>query len=148
MKNPLHIILAISLMAILTACASNVPQDRYNTQKGAAIGAGVGAIYGGLIGENVEGALIGSAVGTLLGAIIGNAADQSHQAAREAAITNKRIVYYDNQGGAVEAFPSPPSAQQQQTNCRKITKRVWDKGNLVSETVEEICEGEKTTRDY
>jgi uncharacterized protein YcfJ len=146
MKN---IVIAIGIAALLlsvVSCAPQYSQDRYNTQRGAAIGAAVGATYGGVIGRDVEGVLIGSGVGTLLGAIIGNAVDQSHQAAREAAMTNKRIVYYDNQGGAIEAIPGP--SEKQQTNCRKITKRVWDNGRLTSETVEEICEGEKRTRDY
>jgi len=81
----------------------------------------------------------------LLGVIFGNAVDQSQQAAREAAMTNKRVVYYDDHGGALEAIPG---AASQQTTCRKVTKRQWDKGTLVSETVEEICEGERSSRDY
>ena len=84
-------------------------------------------------------------MGTLLGAIIGNSIDQQQQAVREAALTNKRIVYHDNRDHAVEAIPGP---MDQHTQCRKVTKRVWDKGNLVSEKVEEVCEGEKNSSDY
>jgi len=58
---------------------------------------------------------------------------------------NKRVVYIDDRGQAVEAIPVQGS---QATNCRKVTKRHWDNGQLISETVEEICEGEKTTKDY
>jgi hypothetical protein len=29
-----------------------------------------------------------------------------------------------------------------------VTKREWDKGYLVSERVEEVCEGEKLTSEY
>jgi hypothetical protein len=29
-----------------------------------------------------------------------------------------------------------------------VTKRVWDKGYLVSESTEEICEGEKISNVY
>ena len=144
MKKVLTILAALAITITFVSCAT-MPQDRYNTQKGAAIGAGVGAIGGQIIGGNTEGTLIGAAVGTLLGAIIGNAADQQYEAAREAAITDKRVVYYDNQGGAVEAFPGPIDRQ---TDCRKVTKRVWNKGQLVSETVEEICEGKKSSTDY
>ena len=75
----------------------------------------------------------------------GNAADQDYQAARDAARLNKRVVYVDNRGRAVEAIPVQ---NDQQTNCRKVTKRQWDNGQLLSETVEEICEGEMTTRAY
>jgi hypothetical protein len=41
-----------------------------------------------------------------------------------------------------------PGPVDQHTECRKVTKREWDKGNLVSEKVEEVYEGEKFSRDY
>ena len=134
----------LTALALVTSCAGVYP-DRYNTQRGAAIGAGVGALAGQAIGHNTEGTLIGAGVGTLLGAIFGNAIDQQQLAVREAALTDKRIVYYDNQDHAIEAIPGPVD---QHTKCRKVTKREWDKGNLVSETVEEVCEGEKFSSDY
>ena len=147
MKNAMAtLLLAVFMFGIVSCATTNVPPDRYNTQRGAAVGAAVGALFGQAIGRNTEGTLLGAGIGTLLGSIIGNAVDQSHQAARDAAATNKRVVYYDNQGGAVEAIPGP--IDQQHTNCRKVTKRVWDKGQLMSETVEEICEGQKSTADY
>jgi len=144
MKQKATKLLLIAILVAVTSCAT-VPKERYNTQKGAAIGAGVGAVMGQAIGRDTEATLLGAGIGTLLGAIVGNAVDQSHQAARDAAVTNKRVVYYDDRGGAVEAIPGPVS---QQTNCRKVTKRTWNKGELVNETVEEICEGEKTSPDY
>ena len=143
MKKLFMILAVLAMVTTFTSCAT-VPRDRYNTQKGAAIGAGVGAVGGAILGD-LKGSLIGAGIGTLLGAVIGNAVDQQHQASRDAAVTNKRVVYYDDHGGAVEAFPGPSNKR---TDCRKVTKRVWDKGNLVSETVEEICEGEKSTTDY
>lgn len=134
----------LSVMLLSVSCAT-IPEDRYNTQKGAAIGAGIGALLGQAIGRDTEATLLGAGIGTLVGAIAGNAVDQEHQAARDAAALNKRVVYVDEQGRAVEAIPMQSS---QQTNCRKITKRQWDNGQLISETVEEICEGEKTSKDY
>ena len=128
MKKVFVILVMLTLAITFTSCAT-MPYDRYNTQKGAAIGAGLGAIGGQVIGRNTEGTLIGAAVGTLLGAIVGNATDQEYAAAREAAMTDKRVVYYDNHGGAVEAIPGPVD---QRTDCRKVTKRVWNKGTLVS----------------
>ena len=130
---------------ILSASCATIPEDRYNTQKGAAIGAGIGALLGQAIGRDTEGTLLGAGIGTVIGAIAGNAVDQDYQAARDAAMLNKRVVYVDDQGRAVEAIPVQSS---QQTNCRKVTKRHWDNGQLISETIEEICEGEKTTKDY
>ena len=144
MKKYLLSILLISVMSISVSCAT-IPEDRYDTQKGAAIGAGIGALLGQAIGRDTEGTLLGAGIGTVVGAIAGNAVDQDYQAARDAAALNKRVVYVDDQGRAVEAIPVQGS---QQTNCRKVTKRYWDNGQLISETVEEICEGEKTSKDY
>lgn len=144
MQKNMLIILSVAVMFFSVSCAT-IPEDRYNTQKGAAIGAGLGALLGQAIGRDTEGTLLGAGIGTVVGAIAGNAVDQDYQAARDAAALNKRVVYVDNQGQAVEAIPVQSS---QETNCRKVTKRHWDNGQLISETVEEICEGEKTTRDY
>ena len=144
MKRIIAGLLPLLLLLLITACAT-VPEDRYNTQKGAAIGAGIGALLGQAIGRDAEGTLLGAGIGTVVGAIAGNAVDQDYQAARDAAALNKRVIYVDRGGRAVEAIPVQDS---QETNCRKITKRQWDNGQLISESVEEICEGEKRTRDY
>ena len=136
--------LGFLVIAINYGCAGR-QYDRYNTQRGALIGAGAGSLAGLAIGRDAEGTLIGAAVGTLLGSIAGNAVDQDRAAAREAALTNKRIVYYDDQDRALEALPGPVD---QRTKCRKVTKREWDRGQLVRETVEEICEGEKESQEY
>jgi len=58
---------------------------------------------------------------------------------------DKRVVYVDNHSRAVEAIPVQRS---QGTNCCKVTKRHWDNGQLISATIEEICEGKKRTRCY
>ena len=144
MKKITMSILLVSIIFLSVSCAT-VPQDRYNTQKGAAIGAGIGALLGQAIGRDTEGTLLGAGIGTVIGSIAGNAVDQDYQAARDAAALNKRVVYLDNQGRAVEAIPMQ---SDQQTNCRKITKRHWDNGQMMSETIEEICEGEKSSKDY
>jgi len=142
MKRIRYAVVALAAMLFLISCGN---PNRYNTQRGAAIGAGFGALAGQMIGKNTKGTLIGAGVGTLLGAIVGNAVDQEHQAAVEAAAMDKRIVYYDNKDRAVEAIPGP---EDQHTKCRKVTMREWDKGNLVSEKVEEVCEGEKVSKYY
>ena len=144
MKSKLTILLVLCTMFTLVSCAT-VPDDRYNTQKGAVIGGGLGALLGQAIGGDSEATLLGAGIGTVVGALAGNARDQEYQAARDAAAINKRVIYVDTQGRAVEAIPMQRS---QETNCRKVTKRQWDNGQLVSETVEEICEGEKRSRDY
>ncbi len=133
------------MLTVLALVACQTDPGRYNTQKGAAIGAGSGALLGQIIGRNTTSTLIGAGIGTLVGAIAGNAVDQSQQAARDAARMNKRVVYYDNNGTAVEAIPQ---ARNPQTKCRKVTTRIWEKGKIVKETVEEHCEGKKTTDTY
>ena len=144
MKNRISIMFFICAIFTLVSCAT-VPDDRYNTQKGAALGGGLGALLGQAIGRDSEATLLGAGIGTVVGALAGNARDQEYQAARDAAAINKRVIYVDKQGRAVEAIPVQGS---QQTNCRKVTKRQWDNGQMVSETIEEICEGEKTSRAY
>ena len=145
MKRYIHFLFMIVAFAVLVSCAGR-HSHYYNTQRGAAIGAGVGALSGALVGRDGKATLIGAGVGTLLGAVVGNAVDQQHQIAREAALNDRRIVYYDQkQDYAIEAIPGP---RDQHTKCRKVTKREWDKGYLVSEKTEEICEGEKETRHY
>jgi uncharacterized protein YcfJ len=141
-KRIRYAVVVLTATLFLISCGN---PNRYNTQRGAAIGAGVGALAGQLIGGNTKGTLIGAGVGTLLGAIVGNAVDQERQVAVEAAAMDKRIVYYDNKDRAIEAIPGP---EDQHTKCRKVTMREWDRGNLVSEKVEEVCEGEKVSRYY
>lgn len=66
-------LLSLLVAAFLTAgCAS----DRYHTQRGAVVGAGLGALYGQAIGHDSESTLMGTALGGLLGAMVGNYEDQ------------------------------------------------------------------------
>ncbi|MCX8022239.1 MAG: glycine zipper domain-containing protein [Syntrophorhabdaceae bacterium] len=85
MKRVFYILSFLMVTVITVSCAST----GYNTQKGAAIGAGIGAIGGQIIGKNTASTLIGSAVGALGGAIAGNAIDQFE--------TNQRMVNTDRQ---------------------------------------------------
>jgi hypothetical protein len=77
-KGLLLIIIAVSFLTV--SCAST----GYNTQKGAAIGAGLGALAGQAIGHDTASTLIGAAVGGLAGVIGGNAVDQN--------VTNERFA--------------------------------------------------------
>ena len=124
-------ILAVAFLA-LSSCAT-YPPDRYNTQRGAMIGAGTGALIGQAIGGDTEGTLIGMAAGTILGGLMGNAVDQDYQAARDAGAYSPSNV---------ETFPAPVV---QWDNCRRVTKRVWQNGVLVGVYEEEICSEPSTT---
>jgi hypothetical protein len=82
----------------IMACAT---PDRYNTQKGAALGAGFGALAGQAIGHTTQSTLIGTGVGALLGSIIGNGVDQEHDEyrSRGQAYGTYEQDYYGNSGG-------------------------------------------------
>jgi hypothetical protein len=143
MKKYQVAVLVLALSFLLASCAY-YPPGRYNTQVGAAVGAGTGALLGQAIGGNTESTLIGLAAGTMIGALVGNAVDQQDQAARDAAAYGKPVIYYDESGRAVEAIPEGSS----DPNCQKVRKRVWENGKLVKETVEETCSTPPVARYY
>jgi uncharacterized protein YcfJ len=89
MKKHMLVILILLTGLLTFSCASN----GYNTQKGAAIGAGLGAIAGQIIGNNTAGTLIGAAGGALAGAIVGNAVDQDNTNQQIAATQRQSAVY-------------------------------------------------------
>ena len=82
----------------LTSCANT---GRYNTQKGALGGAGLGAIAGQIIGRDTQSTLIGAGAGALIGAVVGNAQDQKDQETRdnrkEYQTTQTEPVVYDSE---------------------------------------------------
>jgi len=82
-------LLVIAAGFFVVSCAS----EGYNTQKGAAIGAGLGAIAGQVIGHDTASTLIGAAVGTLVGGIGGNAVDQHVTNQRAAATAQPGAAY-------------------------------------------------------
>ncbi len=69
------------IAAVLVATAGAGCQN--NTQKGAAIGGGLGAVTGAIIGKQSGnaglGAVIGGATGALAGGVIGNAEDKEEE---------------------------------------------------------------------
>lgn len=93
----LTIIIAASFLA--ASCTST----GYNTQKGAAIGTGLGALAGQIIGRDTASTLIGAAVGGLAGVIGGNAVDQS--------VANERVAVASQQ--PISTATAYPQAGQQ-----------------------------------
>jgi len=71
-KNKLFFTL---LLAGALISASGCAGSRYNTQIGAATGAGAGALIGYGIGHDTQSTLIGAALGGTAGAVIGDAVD-------------------------------------------------------------------------
>lgn len=98
MKKVLALLMVVAMGFLAVSCACT----GYNTQRGAAIGAGLGAIAGQAIGRNTEGTLIGMAAGALAGTIFGNAVDQ-HVANQRA--ERSRQVYAAPANGTYETPP-------------------------------------------
>jgi phage tail tape-measure protein len=100
-KSGKLLITVVVLMTVLigSSCTTN----GYNTQGGAVIGAGLGALAGQAIGRNTAGTLIGAASGALAGAIVGNAIDQDQM--------NRRL--YARDGGGRACYSAPVSPQDQ-----------------------------------
>jgi uncharacterized protein YcfJ len=96
-------------------------------QQGATLG-GLGGMAGSALGkgDRKTTAIIGG-IGAATGYMIGNEIDKQNQ--------------------SQQSQIQQQSTSQPRTNCRKVvTRRVID--GVMTETVEEICEGQKTTNTY
>jgi len=124
----------------LSSCA----RDDY-TGQGAAVGGGLGALAGALIGgdNRWRGAVIGGLIGAAIG---GSLAEISSRAAREAAAEGRPVAYESEDGfRRVEASPVGYDAQ---TKCHKVREREWQDGQLVKDGITEVCESDKTEPVY
>ncbi len=122
-----------------------MPSCTKSVGEGASIGAAVGAAAGALIDRENRwrGASIGSALGAIFG---GSLADISEQASREAAREGRPVVYRSEDG--YRRIEATPQDFNERTNCHKVRERVWEDGQLVKDTVNEVCESEKTENVY
>jgi hypothetical protein len=130
-----HVVILTIILSFLFVSCAPYPPGRYNAQAGAITGAGMGALIGQAIGGNAHSTLVGLAAGTIIGILVDNAMDQNYQATRDAARYGKTILYYDQNGQAVEAIPEGAV----DSSCQKVRRRVWENGKLIKETVDEIC---------
>ena len=90
------ILAVIALGSSLVACQTNSPEDR--TLAGAAIGAGTGAIIGGVATGRPEGALAGAAIGGVSGAVIGASTSPRYRHSR---YRDRTCESYDSYGNVV-----------------------------------------------
>ena len=74
--------IAILLSSVSLVSCSNSPRARTGTVIGALGGAGVGGIIGSQSGRGLEGAAIGAGLGALGGNIIGGSQDQNNNRRR------------------------------------------------------------------
>jgi hypothetical protein len=77
MHQSISLPLALTMAALFTGCVGNGP----NTQQGAVTGGTLGAVIGGIIGNNNghqtwQGAAIGAVAGAIAGGTLGNRIDQ------------------------------------------------------------------------
>lgn len=77
MKKKIHSFFPVIALAVLLTTQGCATQG----QTGAAIGSGLGALAGQIIGDDTEGTLIGAAVGAGIGYVIGNERDKAGAAA-------------------------------------------------------------------
>jgi hypothetical protein len=138
MKKIVSLILMLSLLGFVFSCTE------YHAQ-----GAGAGAVIGGIAGALLDhrnpwrGGVIGAALGGVAGATL---TDISMRASREAASSGRPVEYRTEDGRGV--YRADPVDYNAHTKCHKVHERVWEDGNLVKDTVREVCESERYERGY
>jgi hypothetical protein len=122
MKKTTSLLLPVALCVLTAGCVGTGP----NTQGGALTGGAIGALAGGIIGNNSggrtwQGAAIGAAIGAIAGGAIGNSIDWQHGSIygseREATTT---VV--------VTEPPAPPPPQPDYFTPQPSPYAVWIPG--------------------
>lgn len=139
MKKFLSLILIAILMFTISCAETNNPRVVDSAMLGAALGGTAGAMLPGTKNKWRAG-VIGAAIGAA--ALGGMAAIE--EAEREAVRQNRPIII--NQNGSTTRIDPLPTNQK--TRCRKIRRRTWRNGKLVSDTIEEVCNSEKVEDRY
>ncbi len=139
MRWPTGLALFLLLLVGVTGCTTTQSAP----YQGASLGAAVGAFSGALLDHHNpwRGAVIGATAGAVLG---GGLVALSTQASQEAAATGQPRVYRRG-STVVEAYPME---YNQRTRCRKVHKRIWQNGHLVTDRIEEVCRGTKVGNYY
>ncbi len=102
MRNIGLVLLLVGAVVWTAGCAG------YNTQAGAVVGAGAGALAGQAIGGDTESTLLGAALGGVTGAVVGNAIDTYNERS------------YSSQYGVPSASPTLGQASYQSGNGRWV----------------------------
>ena len=139
MKKFLSLILIAILMFTISCAETNNPRIVDSAMLGAALGGTAGAMLPGAKNKWRAG-VIGAAIGAA--ALGGMAAIE--EAEREAVRQNRPVII--NQNGSTTRIDPLPTNQK--TRCRKIRRRTWRNGKLVSDTIEEVCNSEKVEDRY
>jgi len=137
--------LILAILLIFTTACGQLQQQHYE-------GAGIGTVIGGIAGALLDhknpwrGGVIGAALGAVFGATI---ADISTRGSHEA--YKGQTVEYRTENGKIYYRAEPASDyyyKDPYTKCRKVSEKVWENGQIVKDTVKEICESQKYERNY
>jgi hypothetical protein len=90
-----------------------------------------------------QGTYEGGAAGGVLGAAAGALIDE-HNRWRGAVIGG--ATYQSNDGW--QKVEATPVAYNARTKCHKVREKIWQDGQLVKDTVKEVCKGDKTEYTY
>ena len=79
------------------------------------------------------------AVGTLPNPVVGGTVTEMRtRAAQQAAAENRPVAYQTEDGyQRVEAYPSAVTSANR--NCRQVEERIYQSGQLLQDTVREVC---------
>jgi len=161
MKTTLMVLLAIALIMTNFSCASN--NQQLMGAMGGAAGAGA-ALYQGLsptalalytIGGVVTGMYVGDAIDQkkqknrdndqyyLIERNRAEAREQADKLWKEAEARQASVNVYNSSGVSGGSYANPGN-----TNCEKVTRRQWNGNQVISETTEEVCRGQRNTSTY
>lgn len=128
--NGIKMAIAIILMVVTSLFGCAHPGGGPNTEKGALIGAGVGALAGQVIGEDTEATLLGAGIGTLMGAMVGNSYD--HKATATAQMPHAGSARTVPQSGMMASPQAMPPAESPPGRWVMVPGR-WQSGRWVPE---------------
>jgi len=64
----------------------------------------------------------------------------------EAVQTNQPVRYQTEDGKVV--YQAEPAGYDAKTKCHKVHEKIYENGKLVKDQIKEVCESEKTERNY
>ena len=133
----ISVLAVVSTMVVMaiSGCATAPPAPSNQAVQTGAVGAGVGAAAGALLDKknSWRGGVIGAGLGAILGGAVG---EINNRAIQEAASRQQPVVYTNSSGNQrVEAIP-----RSSKNNCRVVTERYFENGQLVKEVDREVCE--------
>jgi hypothetical protein len=139
-------VIAFGVLAafMVTSCAETYMPSQ-SSYEGGLIGAATGATAGAILTNNNKwkGGVIGGVIGALAGATI---SEISKRGAVETVQTNQPVRYQTEDGRIV--YQAEPVGYNAKTKCHKVNEKIYEDGKLVKDQVKEVCESEKTERNY